>query len=235
MTAAVLGGLVLLALVDSTSVGTLLLPVWMLLAPRVRAGRVVLFLATVVVFYSAVGVALLLGIDIVVALAAGAGGALADNRPLAVAQLAVGAALFLWSWPLERRAKERQGPGPRARRWRAALQGEGVPARTTVGIALVATVLEVATMLPYLAAMGLLSRSDLDRPLQLLVLAGYVAVMVLPALVLLAVRLAATRLVEPWLERADAWMSERSGVAVSWVVGIVGFLVGLDALQRLGV
>jgi hypothetical protein len=234
MTAAVLGGLVVLALVDSTSFGTLLIPVWMLLAPRVRAGRVLLFLATVVVFYYAVGVALLLGIDAVVGLVDGAGGALADNRPLALAQLVVGVGLFLWSWPLERRAKERQGPGPRARRWREALQGEGVPARTTVGVALLATVLEVATMLPYLAAMGLVSRSDLDRPLQLVVLAGYVVVMVLPALVLLALRLAAARLVEPWLERADAWMSERSGVAMSWVVGIVGFLVGADALQRLG-
>ena len=118
-------------------------------------------------------------------------------------------------------------------RWRAALQGEGVPARTTVLVALVATVLELATMLPYLAAMGLLSRSGLERPWQLLVLLGYVAVMVLPALVLLALRLVAARRVEPWLERIDAWMTARSGVAMSWIVGLVGFLVGADALSRL--
>ncbi len=183
MTWAVLGGLVLLALVDSTSAGTLLLPLWMLVAPRVRPARVLLFLATVAVFYAAVGVVLLLGVDAVLdaVSGAGAGDALARNRPLAVVQLLVGAALFWWSWPLERRAKERGGPSPRAVRWRAALQGEGVPVRTTVLVALVATVLELATMLPYLAAMGLLSRSGLDRPWQLLVLVGYVVVMVLPA------------------------------------------------------
>ena len=233
MTWAVLGGLVLLALVDSTSAGTLLLPLWMLVAPRVRPARVLLFLATVAVFYAAVGVALLLGVDAVLAAVSGAGDALARNRPLAVVQLLVGAALFWWSWPLERRAKQRGGPSPRAVRWRTALQGEGVPARTTVLVALVATVLELATMLPYLAAMGLLSRSGLDRPWQLLVLLGYVVVMVLPALVLLALRLVAARRVEPWLERADAWMTARSGVAVSWIVGLVGFLVGADALSRL--
>ncbi|WP_370185621.1 GAP family protein [Aeromicrobium sp.] len=233
MTWAVLGGLVLLALVDSTSAGTLLLPLWMLVAPRVRPARVLLFLATVAVFYAAVGVALLLGVDAVLAAVSGAGDALARNRPLAVVQLLVGAALFWWSWPLERRAKQRGGPSPRAVRWRTALQGEGVPARTTVLVALVATVLELATMLPYLAAMGLLSRSGLDRPWQLLVLLGYVVVMVLPALVLLALRLMAARRVEPWLERADAWMTARSGVAVSWIVGLVGFLVGADALSRL--
>ncbi len=233
MTWAVLGGLVLLALVDSTSAGTLLLPLWMLVAPRVRPARVLLFLATVAVFYAAVGVALLLGVDAVLAAVSGAGAALARNRPLAVVQLLVGAALFWWSWPWERRAKQRGGPSPRAVRWRTALQGEGVPARTTVLVALVATVLELATMLPYLAAMGLLSRSGLDRPWQLLVLLGYVVVMVLPALVLLALRLMAARRVEPWLERADAWMTARSGVAVSWIVGLVGFLVGADALSRL--
>lgn len=233
MTWAVLGALVVLALVDSTSAGTLVVPLWMLVAPRVRVGRVLLFLGTVATFYAAVGVVLLLGLDAVLGAAADAGDALARNRPLAVVQLAVGVALFLGSWPLERRAKERGGPGPRALRWRRALQGDGVPVRTTVAVALVATTLELATMLPYLAAMGLLSRTDLDRPWQLLVLLGYVVVMVLPALLLLGLRVVAARRVEPWLERADAWTTTHAGTALGWVVGILGFLVAADALQRL--
>lgn len=233
MTWAELAGLAGLALVDSTSFGTLLIPLWMLLAPRVRPGRVLLFLGTVVVFYYAVGVLLLLGIDVALDAASDVGGALADNRPLTIAQLVVGVGLFLWSFRVEKKAKEQPGPSPRARRWRTALQGDGVPARTTMGIALVATVLEVATMLPYLAAMGLLSRADVDRPVQLVVLVGYVLVMVLPALVVLALRITAARLVEPWLERADTWMSARTGSMMSWVIGIVGFFVGIDAFDRL--
>lgn len=232
MDVALVAALVGLALVDSTSFGTLLIPLWMLVAPRVRVGRVLLFLGTVLVFYYAVGALLLLGIDAVVTVAADAGDSWTASRPATVVQLIVGVALFAWSFVIEKRAKAR-GPSPRARRWRAALQGDGVPPRTTIGIALVATVVEVGTMLPYLAAMGLLSRSDLDRPVQLLVLVGYVVVMVLPALLLLGLRLAAAGVVEPWLVRADAWMSERSGAAAGWMVGLVGFFIGADALQRL--
>jgi NhaP-type Na+/H+ or K+/H+ antiporter len=51
--------LVALALIDSTSFGTLLVPLWLMLAPgRLRPGRVVLFLFTVAGFYLAFGVAL---------------------------------------------------------------------------------------------------------------------------------------------------------------------------------
>ena len=45
---ALLGALALLALVDSTSFGTLLIPTWLLLAPgRLRPGRILIYLATV--------------------------------------------------------------------------------------------------------------------------------------------------------------------------------------------
>lgn len=227
-----LGGLVVLALVDSTSFGTLLIPLWMLLAPRVRAGRVLLFLGTVVVFYYLVGVVLLLGLGA----AAGVGGDLAaslgESRPFLVAQAAVGIGLFAWSYRLEARAKAAEGESPRARRWRELLQG-GSTARTTVAIALTATALEVATMLPYLAATGIITRSDLPTSGRLAVLAGYVVVMVVPALLALALRLAAARLVEPSLRRLGDWLSARSGTMVAWVVGIVGFFVALDAVQRL--
>ena len=48
MTLALLGPLVVLALVDSTSFGTLLIPIWLMLAPgRLKAGRILVFLATV--------------------------------------------------------------------------------------------------------------------------------------------------------------------------------------------
>ena len=54
-----LGQLVVLALIDSTSFGTLLIPLWFLLVPgRVRAHRVLVFLGTVAAFYLGVGIAL---------------------------------------------------------------------------------------------------------------------------------------------------------------------------------
>lgn len=221
-----LGGLVVLALVDSTSFGTMLIPVWMMLAPRLRVSRVLLFLGAVAGFYFVVGLALLAGLDVLSDLASSAG----EVRAVVVAQLVVGVALFVWSFRLERAA---DGPSPRVQRWHERLTGEGLTVRTTLALAMTATVLEVATMLPYLAASGLISASDLSAGLQVLVLAAYVLVMVLPALVTLTVRVLARRLVEPLLVRLSAWMTERSGSAVSWVVGIVGFLLAADALQRL--
>jgi hypothetical protein len=65
------------------------------------------------------------------------------------------------------------------------------------------------------------------------VLAGYVVVMVLPALVLLGVRLAGGQRLEPRLGRLEAWLTKRTSGASAWVVGIIGVLVGLDAVGAL--
>ena len=59
---ALLGGLVVLALIDSTSFGTLLIPIWLLMSPgRVRVGRLLAYLGTVAAFYFAVGAVIALG------------------------------------------------------------------------------------------------------------------------------------------------------------------------------
>ncbi|MCP9786755.1 hypothetical protein [Cyanobium sp. N5-Cardenillas] len=51
MTIERLAPLVALALIDSTSFGTLLIPLWLMLVPgRPRSGRIVLFLGTVAAF-----------------------------------------------------------------------------------------------------------------------------------------------------------------------------------------
>ncbi|MGW3352943.1 hypothetical protein ACWDA3_57460 [Nonomuraea rubra] len=53
MTAALALALAGLSLLDSTSFGTLLIPVWLLLTPgRLRTGQIFTYLATVALFYS---------------------------------------------------------------------------------------------------------------------------------------------------------------------------------------
>src|SRR5699024_11553258 len=67
MDPALAASLAVLALVDSTSFGTLLIPIWFLLAPgRVRVGRVLVFLGTVAGFYFLVGIALVAGLRAIV-------------------------------------------------------------------------------------------------------------------------------------------------------------------------
>ncbi|MEN5075462.1 GAP family protein [Isoptericola cucumis] len=256
---AMAGVLVVLALVDSTSFGTLLIPVWLLMAPgRLRPGRLLAYLGTVAVFYLAVGVVVLLG--------AGAfldrfGDAL-DSRPVMIAQLLLGIGLVALSFRFDgkkaRARAEREGARPgRLVRWReramgldAAVPGAdaapGVVGTTTtvvrsrasvaplMGLALGAVALEVGTMLPYLAAIGLLTASDLTTPVAGGVLAAYCVVMVLPALLLTAARLVAARRVDPLLRRLEAWLSRNAAEMTGWVLGILGVLLALNAMGGLG-
>ncbi|OLT52099.1 GAP family protein [Cellulosimicrobium sp. CUA-896] len=256
--AATAGVLVVLALIDSTSFGTLLVPVWLLLAPgRLRAGRVLAYLATVAGFYLVVGVVVMLG--------AGAfldrfGDAL-DTRAATVVQLLLGIALFALSFRFdgkraarraEQAAAEGRTPAPgRLSRWRERAlgieaAGGGGPAgpaagtatrRSTVlplvGLALGAASLEVATMLPYLAAIGIITTSGLAFPASAGVLAAYCLVMVAPALLLLLGRLVAARAVDPLLRRLDAWLTKNAAEMTGWVLGILGVLLGLNAMGRL--
>lgn len=278
--AALAGVLVVLALVDSTSFGTLLVPVWLLLAPgRLRAGRVLAYLATVAVAYLAVGVVVMLG--------AGAfldrfGDAL-DSRAATIVQLLLGIGLFALSFRFDSKRAARRaardgvpadgdperadrvpggtggepggaGAGPasgparpgRLARWReralgieADAAGAGaVRTRASVlpllGLALGAVAVEVGTMLPYLAAIGIITTSDVGWPASAGVLAAYCVVMVAPALLLLLGRLVAARAVDPLLRRLDAWLTRNATDMTGWVLGILGVLLALDAFGRLG-
>jgi hypothetical protein len=226
MDVALLGSLAVLALIDSTSFGTLLIPLWLLIHPGgVRAWRILVFLGTVAVFYFAVGLTVALGADAFVPRI----NRLLDTRPVAWAQLVTGVALFFLSFRLDR--KDRTAGGARRLvRWRERAMTDGGVAGLA-GLALAAAAAEVTTMLPYLAAIGLLTTSGLAAAPIAAVMAGYCVLMVLPAMLLMAVRLAAGDRVTPLLTRIGDWMAGSNTLA--WIVGIVGFLLGRDAAVRL--
>ncbi|MBZ2199563.1 GAP family protein [Occultella gossypii] len=298
MSLSLFGPLAVLALIDSTSFGTLLIPIWLMLAPgRLRAQRVLVFLATVAVFYFGVGLALLAG-------ATGLASIMESDSPVLLwVQLAVGVALFAGSFFVGRKKKAPDGGGSAragdvavggrsagagaagggagasgfdggaaadsaeagsdGSAWAAAAAGaapggganQSAPALTgrlarwrertvategrggylaLIGLALGAAVLEVATMLPYLGAIGLITGADLAGPERVLVLAGYCLVMIVPALVLLAGRVLARRAVEPVLQRISDWMARSAGETMAWIMGILGFLIARDAAFQLG-
>lgn len=227
-----LGGL---ALVDATSVGTLVLPLLMMAQPQVRAGRVLLYLATIAIFYFALGLALLVAADQLIAMVAATEG----NRAIDVLQLIVGVTLFAGSfWPElpagKRRRNADTASGRRRASWRERLLGPSAPPGVVIGVALAAGVVEAASMLPYLGAVGMLSASQASAPVQGAALAAYVVVMCLPALTFLALRLAAGARVEDWLARVGGWFDRTSGSALWWVMGVLGILVASDAISRLG-
>lgn len=236
MSATLLATLAVLALLDSTSAGTLVLPVWLLLAPRLSARRVLAYLATVAVAYLALGLVLALGARALVdrwwdaALASPTA-----STVLTVAQLALAAGLLVWSQRLEGSARSGE-PDPglaRLVRWRDEVASAATGPGRVVAVALAAVALEAATMLPYLAAIGRLT-ADSPTPAVLVgALTGYCLVMVAPALALLGLRLALGGRATRPLSALGRWLERHLASATSWVTGIAGVLLALNALSRL--
>ncbi|WP_341718196.1 GAP family protein [Micromonospora sp. FIMYZ51] len=216
-----------LALIDSTSIGTLFIPVWLLLAPGpVSVRRMLTYLGTIAGFYFVVGVLLYFGGT---GLAEALGGAL-DNRPVLWGQLALGIGLFVLSFRYD---GKRNGGTGRVLRWRDRVTAGNSSPRWLVGLAVFAALAEVATMLPYLGALGLLTTSGLAVSTAVALLGAYCLVMVLPAMLLLGGRVAWPSRIEPVLARLNAWIVRSSGSMLGWVLGIAGFLIARDAAVRL--
>lgn len=239
-----LAPLVLLALIDSTSFGTLLIPLWLMLAPgRPRPGRILFFLGTVAAFYLLLGVALLLGVSTFLDTLREAG----NSQALRVTQLVVGIGLMALGVLMEpwtkagkerrraRRAEKLARSGPSLQmRMRERATDASAPVGAVFVLALTAAVIEAASMIPYLAAIGILTASELSPAGRCAVLFGYCLVMIAPALLLLAARLLLHDYVAPALTRLEGFLSRNANEAMAWVMFLVGLYMVGDSSNALG-
>jgi hypothetical protein len=224
MTIGLMLALAALAVIDSTSFGTLVIPIYLLLASeRSRVARLLIYLGTIAAFYFLVGVALMLGLS---AAMENFGDAL-RSRPAYWVQLVLGVGLFALSYKFD--PKRRAELGKPEHRFEPRVGGP----RVMVLLALTAGVVEVATMVPYLAAVGIMTTSGLPTGQWLPLLAGYVLIMIVPPLALMGLRAVAASWLEPKLERLWAWLTKNSASMVSWSLAIVGFLLAGDAVSNL--
>ncbi|WP_102193668.1 GAP family protein [Microbacterium aurantiacum] len=258
--------LIVLALLDGLSVGTLLIPVFLLLSPgRVRGGRIILYLATIAGFYLVIGLLFLWGLVNVVDVANEFLGSPAGL----ICRLVVGVGLIIAAFAVPTsKPKERVDAAPAAQhglveasalsadasrsgspatdsgapprpgrivRWRERMLDPKTSRGMVMGVALAAGAVEVATMLPYIVAMTMLADAGVDVSLRVLALAGYCLLMILPALVLLALRIVAAPLVARPLQRFAAWMERTGAENTAWIIGIIGFLVARTAASELGI
>lgn len=233
--------LAILALIDGTSIGTLLIPLFFYVAPgRVRTARVLLYLATITAFYFVIGVLFTLGLVNLI----GSAQQFFASRPGQMVMLLIGAALFalgIWLGVLDSRRKKLAAAGhPAAQggrllRWRDRLLAPGTSLAAIVGVALAAGLAEVAGMLPYLIGMTMIADAPLGMPARFGLLAGYCFVMIVPALALLAARIGAASAVERPLQRFTSWMHRTGTETTSWIFGIVGFMIARSALRSLGI
>lgn len=229
-------GLAGLALVDSTSIGTLVLPLVLVLAPRVHVGRFLVYLGTVAGFYALVGIGLVAGAGWLLDVGAGLG----EVRALRWAELVLGAALLVLGiggdprrW-FGRAPAAREGGASRVGRWRERLVGPEASYAAVAGVGLLAALVEVGSMLPFLAAVGIVSSADLSLVGEVAVVLAYTLVMVLPALLLLSVRLVAGHRLDAPLSRLSRWFDRHAGNAGLWAAAIIGLLLVNDAQVALG-
>lgn len=236
--------LVLLALVDSTSFGTLLIPLLLMLAPgRPRPGRILLFLVTVAAFYLLLGIALLLGTSTLFDTLQ----AMESSKPLRVAQLIVGVGLMAFSMLMEpwtkagkerrlaRRAEKLARSGPSLHmRMRERASDASAPVGPIILLALMAGIIEAASMIPYLAAIGILITSELSLAGRGAVLFGYCLVMIVPALLLLAARLSLHDHIAPALKRLEMFLSRYANEAMAWVIFLLGLYLASESWSAIG-
>ncbi|KZE90565.1 GAP family protein [Microbacterium sp. TNHR37B] len=235
------GTLVVLALLDSTSFGTLLIPVWLLTAPgTVRIGRILVYLASVALAYLALGVVLLVGARAFL----DAHAHTLHSPVFLIGQLLLGIALVAVSQLMDtRRARARAAEraaagGGRLVRWRSRIMGEddrrSASTIALAALALTAVAIEAASMLPYLAAIGVITSQGPAGPASIVLLAGYCLVMIAPAACLTIARLVAHDALQRPLTRLDQWLTRHAAATTAWIVGIVGFLLAAHAIFDLG-
>jgi hypothetical protein len=243
MSVTLAGTLGALALVDSTSIGTLVLPIWLMLQPGpLRAGRISVFLLVVAAFYWIVGLALLAG-----AVAFGERlSSFVTSEQGAWLRLGVGLLLFVAALLMpgkksavaRQEARKRGEDLPRGRldKWRARAMTGGRTGAGVVALAVLATLAasaEVPTMVPYLAAIGMLGTADLAGSVQAGVLAAYCLGVIAPAALLLVARTVAGTRLDRALVRIGDFLEREAAETIGWLIGIAGFLLATRAGSEL--
>lgn len=207
-----------LSLLDTLSPATLGVTVYLLLTERDRLiTRLWVYLFTVAGFYFLVGAALMLGLDAVLQSVTG----IFQNRTVSWVMAVTGGVLFAASFfvPTKRTTEPR----------RPSSKSLGA----MIGLGFTTSLLEVATALPYFAAIGLMSSAQLTPVQWVPLLAAYNVIMVLPPLLLLGAHLAFGRMMQRPLEKLRLKIAQNSGSVISWVLCIAGLILVLNSIDNL--
>ncbi len=249
--------LFILALIDATSIGTLIIPIWLLLRRGYRRAipRVIAYLGILAIFYLVVGLLLRSGWDLGASLLPEG---FFGQPGLRLLGLVLGAGMIIWALTYKTDAQKEAALAKTAAKTPDAADA-GVPHSATdqeatvqpevpprlrgllgsaldsksgvLVLALVAGLLELPTMLPYLAAMPVLKNSGWAEPTQIIVLGLYCLVMITPALALAGVRALAGERLDAWLQRIGTKLGRYAQETLGWVVGIAGYLLIRSALS----
>lgn len=214
-----------LALLDSLSIGTLVIPLALILVWRsVHVPALTAYLVTVAGVYFALGVAMLLGFT-------GLSSYLervTDTPVFPWITLALGAVLAIFGIFSPNPVKPAPGELPKqlSKPFRTSL-----PRMIILGLG--ASLTEAATMLPYIAAMGIISDWDIPMAGKVVAIGSYCGVMIAPTVVLASIALVAGPKFFPRLEKAIPRLQYEAKVTLLWIAAIVGVYMVIYSLGAL--
>ncbi|MDH5823686.1 GAP family protein [Luteimonas sp. RD2P54] len=217
MEAPLLPALLALALLDSLNPSALLVALWLLSRPQ-AAPRLLAYVAGILVAYLGLGIAMMLGFG---ALRDALGDAL-DHPVALAAQALLGAALLAYGIFAPKTAHRAQEPHAPAR---AHLAGYVVLGMTV-------TVVELATALPYFAAIALMLAEALGPQRWLPLLFAYNAIFVAPPLALLALHALLGSRADQRFARWRQRLQRGAREAALWIFALVGVALLGDAVSR---
>ncbi|WP_082112453.1 GAP family protein [Paenibacillus sp. DMB20] len=207
-----------LSLLDTLSPATLGVTVYLLISERDRlVPRLLVYLITVAGFYFFVGVSLMLGLDVVFESVSN----VLQNRTVSWLMAIVGGALFIGSFYVttEKTTEPRR---PKSKSIGA-----------MIGLGLTTSLIEVATALPYFAAIGLMTAAQLPIVQWAPILVAYNFIMILPPLLLFGLHLVFGRKMQRPLEKFRIKIAKSSGSALSWIMCIAGLILLLNSIDNL--
>lgn len=207
-----------MSLLDTLSPATIGVTVYLLLAARDRLiPRLLVYLMTVAGFYFFVGASLMLGLDAIFESASG----ILQNRTISWIMAITGGALFIASFYVPTNKKS-EPPRPKAK---------SIGAMIALGFT--TSLIEVATALPYFAAIGLMTTAELTVVQWVPILVAYNFIMVLPPLLLFGLHIVFGRLMQRPLEKLRVKIANSSGSALSWIMCIAGVILLLNSIDNL--
>ena len=217
MSPELLVSLIGLAVLDSLSPTTIDVTIVMLLSAGRRSWPLLLICwGTIAAAYFALGVASMLGLGVVVATI--------DQTVGLWIQAILGVGLLIGSFFIKPGKPRDQSPRLRL-----------LTPTSMLALGLGRWGVEVAAAVPYFGAIALMTSAQTPTAQWIIALIGYVMVMMVPGVILAVVWSLAGERFRPRLERWRDKLRSGSTTAISWIVGIAGFLILRDAAWRLAV
>lgn len=217
--------LVGLALLDSLSIGTLVIPLALILMWRnVRVPALATYLLTVAAVYFSLGVAMLLGFTGLSSYVE----RITDTPVFPWITLILGAILAIYG--IFGPDPVKPAPGELPKQLDKPIQ---TSLTKMILLGLGASLTEAATMLPYIAAMGIISDWDVPMAGQVAAIATYCGIMIAPTVVLATIALMAGQKFFPRLEKAVPRLQYEAKVTLLWIAAIVGIYMVIHSVGAL--